>query len=133
MRSRRRACPVLPVPLTLLFLSFFFFSSLRYDSIYKTDATTTMIKKGILKAVTTMITLKDSYLNFYCASILCNLVCDKSTHETLVSSGILASLDRLTLESAEAETKVSRSEGEGGSGLGERKKPNPPPSVFHDN
>ena len=79
---------------------------LTHDSVFRTEDANIMIKMGIIKAVDTMIELKDSYLNFYCASILCNLVSDKSTHETLVKSGILSSLVKLTLESEEAETKI---------------------------
>jgi len=79
---------------------------ITYDSISKPEVIALMIEKGVLKAVNTMIELGDSYLHFYCASILCNLVNEKSAHETLVQNGILGSLDRLTAETEETETKI---------------------------
>ena len=58
-------------------------------AMFQTTTITYMIEKGILDRVNTMITMKDKYLYFYCATILCNLVIDESNHLSLIKSGIL--------------------------------------------
>ncbi|GMI03488.1 hypothetical protein TrVE_jg11858 [Triparma verrucosa] len=76
------------------------------SAMYQTTTITYMIDNNILERVHKMIEMKDKYIYFYCATILCNLVVDESNHDRLIKNGILDSIDKLTLESVEAETKI---------------------------
>ena len=77
-----------------------------FDAMYKTDIITHMIDRGILQAVDKMISMKDSSLYRYCATIICNLVADEVNHTKLYDFGILKSIDRLTVESIHVETMI---------------------------
>ncbi|GMI18167.1 hypothetical protein TrLO_g10818 [Triparma laevis f. longispina] len=76
------------------------------SAMFQTTTITYMIDNNILDRVHKMIEMKDKYLYFYCATILCNLVVDESNHDRLIKNGILDSIDTLTMESVEAETKI---------------------------
>ena len=80
---------------------------ISYDVMMKADIVADMISRGILTSIRQMIEVEDSRLDFYCATILCNLLFESANHEALVQQGVLGIIDSLSSDAAGlAETKI---------------------------
>ena len=80
---------------------------ISYDVMMKAEVVLDMVENGILNAVRQMNEIGDSRLNFFCATIICNLLFESSNHEKLVEMGVLDIIDSLSSDKTGlAETKI---------------------------